>query len=148
MEKVKKLKFFSNGKWLESKAFKYMPVYNPSTGEVQAEAPCCTQEEVEEAIAAAHAAYPEWAATPVVKRVQVLYKFRDLIIEHEEELTEICAREHGKNWQESAGDIGKVKEPVELACGTPNLMMGESLMNTSPGFDTVMYREPLGYLPA
>ena len=144
MNNVKKLKYYVNGQWKKSKTEKYMPVYNPSTGEIQAEAPCCTSEEVEEAIAAANAAFPSWANTPVIKRVQVLYKFRDLIIEHNDELTEICAREHGKNLKESAGDIAKVKEPVEFACGAPSLMMGESLMNTSSGYDTVLYREPLG----
>ena len=144
MSEIKRLKYFAGGEWKESKTEKYMPVYNPSTGEVQAEAPCCTQAEVNEAIAAAKAAFPEWAKTPVIKRAQVLYKFRDLVIEHMDELTEICAREHGKNWSESAGDIAKVKEPVEFACGAPTLMMGESLMNTSTGYDTVMYREPLG----
>ena len=144
MNNVKRLKYYANGQWKESRTEKYMTVYNPSTGEIQAEAPCCIPEEVEEAISAAKAAFPKWAAIPVIKRVQVLFKFRDLIIEHMDELTEICAREHGKNWAESAGDIAKVKEPVEFACGAPSLMMGESLMNTSSGYDTVLYREPLG----
>lgn len=141
---VKRLQLFINGKFAESETDKYMPVYNPSTGEVQAEAPCCTSEEVERAIRAAEDAFPAWRDTPVMKRVQVLYKFRDLLLEHYDELTGLCAREHGKNWEESAGDIAKVKEPVELACGVPSLMMGESLMNTSNGYDTVLYREPLG----
>jgi malonate-semialdehyde dehydrogenase (acetylating)/methylmalonate-semialdehyde dehydrogenase len=141
---VKRLKLFINGQFIESKTEKYMPVYNPSTGEVQAEAPCCTKEEVETAIEAAKNAFPEWRDTPVMKRAQILYNFRDLLVKHYDELTEICAREHGKNWDESAGDIAKVKEPVELACGIPSLMMGESIMNTSRGYDTVLYREPLG----
>ena len=141
---VERLKLFINGEFVDSITDRYMPVYNPSTGEVQAEAPCCTKEEVERAICAAKEAFPEWRDTPVMKRVQVLYRFRDLLIEHYDELTEMCAKEHGKNWAESAGDIAKVKEPVELACGVPSLMMGESLMNTSSGYDTVLYREPLG----
>ncbi|RDU23150.1 CoA-acylating methylmalonate-semialdehyde dehydrogenase [Anaerosacchariphilus polymeriproducens] len=144
MSEIKKLKYFVDGQWLESMTEKYMPVYNPSTGEVQAEAPCCTQEEVDAAIDSAAKAFPSWSQTPVTKRVQILFKFRDLLDKHFDELTEICAREHGKNWNESAGDIAKVKEPIEVACGMPNLMMGESLMNTSTGYDTVMYREPLG----
>ena len=61
-----------------------------------------------------------------------------------DELTEILCKEHGKNWAEGQGDLLKVKEPVELACSAPLLMMGESLMNTSTGYDTVLYREPLG----
>jgi malonate-semialdehyde dehydrogenase (acetylating)/methylmalonate-semialdehyde dehydrogenase len=79
-----------------------------------------------------------------MRRVQVLYKFRELLEKHMEELTYMVAREHGKVWSEAEGDILKVKEPVEFACGVPTLMMGESLMNTSDGYDTVLYREPVG----
>ena len=61
-----------------------------------------------------------------------------------DELTDLVAREHGKVWAEAKGDILKVKEPVEFACGAPSLMLGESLMDTSSGYDTVLYREPLG----
>ena len=81
---------------------------------------------------------------PVAKRVQVLYKFRELLEKNMDELADCCAREHGKVWDEAMGDMLKVKEPVELACGAPSLMMGEALMNTSKGFDSVLYREPLG----
>jgi malonate-semialdehyde dehydrogenase (acetylating)/methylmalonate-semialdehyde dehydrogenase len=141
---MKQLKYYAGGQWLETKSGKYMPVYNPSTGEIQAEVPVCTADEVEYAIKCASEAYPAWKKTPIMKRVQVLYNFRDLLTKHFDELTEICAREHGKNWAESSGDIAKIKEPVELACGAPSLMMGESLMNTSTGYDTVLYREPIG----
>lgn len=141
---AKKMKFFAGGEWLDTKTGNYTPVYNSSTGEVMAEVPSCSTEEVAYAIECAKKAYPGWRATPVMKRAQTLYKFRDLLDEHFDELTELCAREHGKNWAESAGDIAKVKEPVELACGIPSLMMGESLMETSRGYDTVTFREPLG----
>jgi len=144
MSEIKILKYFSGGKWLESNSGKYMDVFNPSTGEVLAKTPCCTKEEVEDAIAAAKSAFTSWSQVPVFKRVQVLYKFRDLLDKHMDELTELVAREHGKVWDEAKGDILKVKEPVELACGTPSLMLGESLMNTSSGYDTVLYKEPVG----
>jgi len=144
MSTPKKLKYFAGGEWLESKTDKYMDVFNPSTGEVQAVTPCCTKDEVEYAIACAKKAFPGWSDTPVAKRVQVLYKFRELLEKNLDELTDCCAREHGKVWDEAQGDILKVKEPVELACGAPTLMMGESLMNTSKGFDSVLYREPVG----
>ena len=61
-----------------------------------------------------------------------------------DELTHILCREHGKNWDEARGDLLKVKEPVEVAIGAPSLMMGESLMNVTSGFDSTLYREPLG----
>ncbi|MEI6101174.1 MAG: aldehyde dehydrogenase family protein, partial [Eubacteriales bacterium] len=125
----KKLKYFANGKWCDSKTDQYMNIFNPSTGEVIAQTPCCTVEEVNFAIESANKAFSAWSQTPVMKRVQVLYKFRDLLNEKMDELTYLVAQEHGKVWAEAAGDILKVKEPVELACGAPTLMMGESLMN-------------------
>jgi malonate-semialdehyde dehydrogenase (acetylating)/methylmalonate-semialdehyde dehydrogenase len=141
---IRKLQYYVDGQWKKSSTDKYMDIYNPSTGEVTAQTPCCTADEVGEAIAAAKKAFPGWSQTPVMKRVQVLYKFRDLIIQNMEELTRLVATEHGKVWAEAEGDILKVKEPVEFACGAPTLMMGESLMNTSTGYDTVLYREPIG----
>ena len=144
MSEVKKLCYFADGEWKQSKTDKYMPVYNTSTGEVIAQAPCCTADEVEEAIASAKAAFPAWSNTPVMKRVQVLYKFRDLLVEHMDELALICATEHGKVLSEAKGDILKVKEPVELACGAPSLTLGECMRDTSTGYDTLMYNEPVG----
>jgi len=140
----KKLQYCVGGKWLESKTEKYMDCYNPSTGEVIARAPQCTAEEVEAAIMAAQAAYPAWADTPASKRVQVLYKMKALVDKHLEELTYLLCSEEGKNWRESMGDVLKVNEVVEFACGAPHLMKGESLMNASSDYDTVLYRHPIG----
>lgn len=144
MSDIQKLKCFINGQWRESATDRYMDVYDPSRGEVIARTPCCTKAEVFEAIAAARNAFPAWSATPVMKRVQVLFAFRDLLEKHMEELTYMVAREHGKVWSEAEGDMLKVKEPVEFACGVPGMMTGESLMDTSSGYDTVLYREPVG----
>ena len=140
----KKLKYGVAGTWKESKTGKYMPCYDPSTGAVIALAPQCTADEVEEAIQAAVAAYPAWRDTPVSKRVQVLFKMKALLDEHLDELTYLCAQENGKKWDEAAGDILKVIEVVEFACGAPHLMKGESLMNVSAGYDTVRFNEPMG----
>jgi len=139
-----RLKYHSGGQWLESKSDVYMDCYNPSTGEVIAQAPQCTSEEVEQIIAAANAAYPEWSNTPVNKRVQVLFRMKHLVDKHMEELTYLCAKEMGKAWQEAMGDILKVNEVVEFAAGAPHLMKGESLMQVSKGYDTVQYHHPMG----
>jgi malonate-semialdehyde dehydrogenase (acetylating)/methylmalonate-semialdehyde dehydrogenase len=144
VNEVKKLQYCCNGKWLDSSTDKWMDVYDPSRGEVIARAPCCTKKELEEVLEAAQAAFRTWSKTPVIKRTQVLFKFRELVIQHMDELTHMVARENGKVWSEAEGDILKVKEPVELACGAATLMQGESLMNTSTGYDTVLYREPVG----
>ena len=144
MAQVKRLKFYADGKWIESKTDKYMNIYNPSTGDVIAETPCCTKDEVEFAIASAKEAFKTWSNVPVMKRVQVLYKFRDLLIEHMDELAKLCAIEHGKNLAEAKGDILKVKEPVEHAISAPSLTMGDSMRDTSSGYDTTLYYEPVG----
>lgn len=141
---AEKLKYFVNGQYVESKTDKYYTLVNPSTGETTGYAPCCTNDEVLEAIAAAKAAFPGWSATPAIKRAQILYKVRDLLIEHMEELTYLVAEENGKCWGEAEGDVLKAKEGTELATQVPSLMMGESIMDASSGYDTVKYREPLG----
>ena len=141
---MEKLKYACNGKWLESKTDKWMDVYDPSKGEVIAQAPCCTLEEMQAVLEAAQEAYKSWSRTPVIKRTQIMFKFRNLIIKHMDELIKIVCREHGKVWDEAEGDILKVKEPVEMACGAATLMQGESLMDTSNGYDSVLVREPIG----
>lgn len=141
---AEKLKYFCNGQYVESKTEVYYDLHNPSTGEITGYAPCCTADEVNEAIAAAKAAYPAWSATPAIKRSQILYKVRELIMEHMEELTRLVAEENGKVWAEAEGDVLKAKEGTELATQVPSLMMGESFMDASKGFDTVLYRESMG----
>ncbi len=144
MSQVKRLKYCVNGQWKESKTQKYMPVTNSSTGELIAEAPCCTLEEINEAIAAAKEAFPKWSRTPVQKRAELMFKFRQKIEEHLDELTLLIATELGKSWGESRGEVIKAMETVEFACAAPMLMQGDSLMQVSDGHDTVMYREAVG----
>ena len=144
MEEIKTLGFYANGRYLDSKTDQYREAYDPSTGSVCAKVPCCTREEVEYAIQCAKEAFPSWSATPVIKRVQILYRLRDLLVEHMDELTYLVAMENGKAWDEAKGDVLKAKEATEQAIAAPSLMMGESLMDASSGYDTVLYREPLG----
>jgi len=140
----KKLKYCAGGKWLESETAEYMDCYNPSTGEVIARAPQCTAAEVEATIQAAQKAFPSWAETPVNNRVQVLFRMKALVERHLDELTHLLAREEGKKWDEAMGDVLKVNEVLEFACGAPHIMKGESLMNVSRGYDTALYHHPLG----
>lgn len=141
---IKKLKYNAGGEWLESKSGKYMDCFDPSRGEVIAQAPQCTAEEVEAAVAAARSAFPAWADTPPNKRVQVLYRMKALLDRHLEELTLLLATENGKVWDEAMGDVLKVTEVVEFACGIPHLLKGPALMNCTVGYDTTQYMEPLG----
>lgn len=144
MSKVRRLKYCVDGEWAESKATRYMPVTDSSTGKLIAEAPACTAEEVGAAVESAAAAFPGWRDKPVAVRTQVLFKWKSLIEQHIDELTFITAQELGKNLDEAKGEYVKVIEACEVAVAAPMLMQGRSLMNVSSGHDTVSYREPLG----
>ena len=141
---IRRLKFCVGGQWRETASGKYMPVYNPSTGQQIAEAPCCTADEVSAAVAAAKAAFPEWSGTPIPNRIQVMFRFKQLLDEHLDELTVLLATEMGKVLAEARGDVLKAIEVVECACSTHYLMQGDTTMNVSRGYDTVSFREPLG----
>ena len=133
-----------NGEWKDSKTEKWMKVTDSSTGEVIAEVPCCTVDEVEEAIASAAAAFPAWSQMSISKRTQMMFKWRDILVAHLDELTVLCAKELGKNLDEARGDILKAIEPTELACATPFISQGTAALQVTTGFDTASYRMPLG----
>jgi malonate-semialdehyde dehydrogenase (acetylating)/methylmalonate-semialdehyde dehydrogenase len=144
MSKPKKLRLFIGGEWKDTQSGEYTPVYNPSTGEVIAEAPRCTAGEVSDAVEAAARAYPAWRDTPVTQRVQVLFRYKSILENHLDELAVLVSTEMGKNLSEARGDVLKAIEVVELACAVPVSMAGYSLANVSSGFDTVANRVPLG----
>ncbi|KUO71623.1 MAG: methylmalonate-semialdehyde dehydrogenase [Desulfosporosinus sp. BRH_c37] len=145
---IKRLKFCVDNQWRDSKTTKYMPITDSSTGKVIAETPCCTKDEVYEAIAAAKAAFLSWSNLPVQKRVTVMINIRNIFNAHLDELALLCATELGKTIAESRGDVLKAIEVCECAISTPYLMQGDSLMQASNGFDTTSYREPLGVFGA
>ncbi|MDA8216204.1 MAG: CoA-acylating methylmalonate-semialdehyde dehydrogenase [Dehalococcoidales bacterium] len=144
MSEPKRLRYCINGEWLESKASKYMPVTNSSTGEVIAMAPCCTADEVNDAIQAAADAFPAWSNRPVAVRAQVMYRFKALVEQHLDELAVLTSTEVGKNLDEARGEYVKIAEACEMAMSLPMLMQGNSMMNVTPDHDTSSYREPLG----
>ncbi len=144
MNQLPVMKPYIGGQWIESESQKFTTIYDPSTGHAIAQVPQCTGAEVEAAIAAAKAAYPAWKNVPVRNRASIMLKLRNLIERDKDELTRMVATENGKCWSEAAGDVAKALEMTELACSAPSLLMGESLMDTSKGYDTTLYREPIG----
>ncbi len=144
MADVQTLNYCVDNKWCESTTDKYMPVTDSSTGEVFAQAPCCTPGEVEAAVQSAHKAFESWSGLPLQKRTQVLFRWKALLEQHQDELAYICSREVGKNLDEAMGEIVKIIEGCEVGVAAPMIAKGESLMNVSSGHDTVSYREPLG----
>lgn len=144
MDALPVMKPYIGGEWIDSESQKFTTIYDPSTGKPIAQLPQCTAAEVEKAVAAAKAAFPAWKNTPVRTRAGIMMKLRGLIERDKEELTRMVATENGKCWSEAAGDVAKALEMTELACSAPSLLMGESLMDTSRGYDTTLYREPIG----
>ena len=124
------------------------PVYDPATGQVIAETPLSSREDVDRAVEAAEAAFPEWSRTPVVKRTQVLFRYKMLLDEHFEELKDIVTLENGKDAKDAGGEVRRGIEVVDFACGMPTLTMGETVRDVAHGIDNVSYRFPLGVVAA
>lgn len=141
---MERKKYCVGGEWKESKTKKWMDVTDSSTGEVIAQVPSCTQEEVLEAIDAAEKAFPEWSRLSLSKRTQMMFKWRNILLSHIDELTELCAKELGKTLNEARGDVLKAIEPTELACSAPFISQGSASLQVTTGFDTASYRVPLG----
>lgn len=121
-----------------------LPVYNPATGEVIEQVPLSGAAEVEAAVQAAVAAFAGWSRTPVMERVRLMFRFKQLLDEHVEELAAIVTRHHGKTLDEARGEVRRGIEVVDFACGAPTLLQGRTLREVSGGVDQDLYRYPVG----
>ena len=119
-------------------------VYNPATGTVRAQVAFASADETSAAIAAAKAAAPAWAATPPLKRARVLFRFKELLEAHHDELARLITLEHGKVLSDAHGEVTRGLEVVEFACGIPQLLKGEFSENVGAGIDSWSLRQPLG----
>ncbi|XLM21673.1 CoA-acylating methylmalonate-semialdehyde dehydrogenase [Chromobacterium piscinae] len=120
------------------------PVFNPSTGEAIAEVQLADAATVAQAVAAAQAAFPAWRDTPPAKRAQVLFRFKQLLEQHEAEIVPQISREHGKTLEDAAGELKRGIENVEYACAAPELLKGEYSRNVGPAIDAWSDFQPLG----
>jgi malonate-semialdehyde dehydrogenase (acetylating)/methylmalonate-semialdehyde dehydrogenase len=136
------------GSWQTSSATATSEVFNPSTGQVIAQVPLCDKQETDAIVAAAAAALPAWRETPAVERARVMFRFRDLIEKHFEELAKLVTREHGKTLPESRAEVQRGMEMVEFASGVPNMLMGDTLPNIAAEVDAEVdaetMRHPVG----
>jgi malonate-semialdehyde dehydrogenase (acetylating)/methylmalonate-semialdehyde dehydrogenase len=142
-ETIASASFLIDGKW-ESPQRDLHNVVNPSSGEVIAQVPYAATQDVDRAVQAAHHAFLEWRDIPVADRVQPLYRFKNLLEKHLVELATTLSRENGKTLDDSKAEVRRAIQMVEVACGMPSLMMGESLENVSRGIDSHSIRQPLG----
>ncbi len=119
-------------------------VWNPSTGEVQAEVALGDAALLDRAVAAAKKAQPGWAATNPQRRARVMFRFRQLLEENMQALAELLASEHGKVVDDAKGDVQRGLEVIEFACGIPLAQKGEYTSGAGPGIDVYSMRQPLG----
>ena len=120
------------------------PVWNPATGERQADVLLAESSDVDLAVSAARDAYRTWRETSTTRRARVMFAFRDLLLKHTGDLARIVSREHGKVVSDAAGEVTRGMEVVEFACGIPQLLKGEYSEQVSTGIDLFSFRQPLG----
>jgi malonate-semialdehyde dehydrogenase (acetylating)/methylmalonate-semialdehyde dehydrogenase len=120
------------------------PVYNPATGELTRHVAMASQATVEGAIAAAEAAFPAWRDTPPAKRARIMFRFKQLLEEHADDIAAAITDEHGKVLDDAMGEFGRGVEVVDHACGIPELLKGEYSRNVGPGIDSWSDFQPLG----
>ena len=130
--------------WENPSTDEYTDVYNPSTGEIIAQTPHCRKDDVEKAIRVAAKAFESWSVTPVTYRVKLMFRFRELLTQHSNELAWLICKENGKTFEEAKGDLARGIETVEFACGITHLAKGESLGQVAAHIDAATTREPLG----
>ena len=120
------------------------PVYNPATGELARHVAMASKATVEEAIAAAEAAFGAWRDTPPAKRARIMFRFKQLLEENADEIAAAITDEHGKVFDDAMGEFGRGVEVVDYACGIPELLKGEYSRNVGPGIDSWSDFQPLG----
>ncbi|HET6446157.1 MAG TPA: CoA-acylating methylmalonate-semialdehyde dehydrogenase [candidate division Zixibacteria bacterium] len=139
---------YINGEWRPSAAADYLDVIDPATNEVLAQVPLSPASEVDQAARAAARAYEEWRRTPATSRIQYLFRLKNLLEEHFEDIARTITMECGKTIGESRGEMRRAIENVEVACGIPMMMQGDFSEDIAPGIDEMMIRQPVGVCAA
>jgi len=132
------------GRWIDARIDRAEDVFNPSTGETIARVPMCGEADVDDAVKAAQKAFERWSETPAVERARIMFRFRDLVVRHADDVAKIVSREHGKTYAEARAEMLRGWEMIEFACGIPSLLTGEMLENLAPNVDCETTRNPLG----
>jgi malonate-semialdehyde dehydrogenase (acetylating)/methylmalonate-semialdehyde dehydrogenase len=136
--------FYVNGKWEDAGNRPMFPVTNPATGAAIAQVAYASAADVDRTVQAAHAAYLKWREVPVVERVQPFYRYKALLEKHANELAATLTAENGKTTDDARMEVRRAIQMVEVACGMPSLMLGDSLNDVSSGIDSHTIRQPIG----
>jgi len=140
-----RLRLLIRGKWRESESQDLRPVFNPAEGRTIATVPFSTRDEVSQAVSAADDVFASWSSMPITDRIQFLFRMKEVLENHVQELATLNTENHGKTLEESRGDVRRTIENVESAISIAyTLAKGTSLDEISPGIDELMVKEPLG----
>lgn len=140
---MKNIGHFINGKHVDAAA-KYVDAYNPALGEVISQVAIASPATVNEAVAAAKAAFPVWSDMSALRRARYLFKFKELLENNQQKLAELITEEHGKVVSDAFGEVQRGIEVVEFACGAPYLLRTNATDNIGGGIDNWSMRQPLG----
>ncbi len=138
------LHHFIDGEIRAGQSNRTSDVFNPASGQVEMQVPLASTAEVDAAVQSAKAAFPAWSATPPARRARILFKFRDLVEAHADELAALVSRQHGKTLDDAKGSVLRGAEVVEFACGIPHLLKGEHNENVASNVDSHSVRQALG----
>ena len=144
MSDVPVIGHYLDGHVQDSGSERFSNVFNPATGEVQARVGLASSKTVDAAVASALKAFPAWSEQSSLRRSRVMFKFKELLDRHHDELAEIISREHGKVFSDAKGEVTRGIEIVEYACGAPSLLKTEFSDNIGGGIDNWNLRQPLG----
>ncbi|MBI0426301.1 CoA-acylating methylmalonate-semialdehyde dehydrogenase [Psychrobacter sp. NG27] len=133
-----------NGQFTQSSTDEWIDITDPATQEVIAKVPQTTNDEINQAVAAAQTAFETWRKTPITTRARIFLKYQSLIRDHMDELAEILTAEQGKTIADARGDVFRGLEVVEHAAGIANLQIGDFVENVASGVDTYSIWQPLG----
>jgi malonate-semialdehyde dehydrogenase (acetylating)/methylmalonate-semialdehyde dehydrogenase len=141
---VAELHHFIDGKKTAGTGGSFADIHDPATGKLTAKVPLGGSADVDAAVAAAARAWPAWAATTPLRRARVLFRFRELVEKHIDELARLITAEHGKVLSDAKGSVQRGLEVVEFACGIPHLLKGEYAENVGTEIDSYSLRQPIG----
>ncbi|WP_460463047.1 CoA-acylating methylmalonate-semialdehyde dehydrogenase, partial [Arthrobacter pigmenti] len=141
---TKTIAHFINGEVTSGAGSRTQDVFNPATGQVTGELRLADQDDIKSVVASARNAADAWGEVSLSKRTSILFKFRELLAAHVDELAQIVTSEHGKVLSDAAGEIGRGLEVVEFACGLVEQLKGEYSDQVSTGIDVYSFRQPLG----
>lgn len=135
---------YIDGQWAQAESSGCLDVENPSTGDILARVPLSVASELDNAVAAARAAFPQWSTTPVARRCEPLYRLAEMIRDNGEDVARIVSEEMGKSLPDAGAEVKRCLENCRVACGMPSLIQGDNVMDVAAGIDGEVIRVPVG----